>query len=748
MKNRTILILLIAMLISVVVNAQNKDVEAYRFVDQLLKKMSLKEKVGQMTQISIEAFLKTDEKGNVVNPHELDLNKLAVAIKEYKVGSILNVGGTAQTRENWQHLITQIQEMALSQHLKIPVLYGIDAIHGNGYTLGSILFPQEIALAASFNPLLAKEASQVSAYETRASFIPWVFSPVLGIGRQPLWPRVWETFGEDPLVVSEMGAAMIDGFQGNDMANKYNVAACMKHYMGYSMPLSGHDRTPAWIPERELREYFLPPFKAAVDAGALTVMINSAELNGVPVHADKHVVTDILKGELGFKGFAVSDWQDIQYLYLRHHVAVDDKDAVRIAINAGIDMSMVPLDYTFSQDLLTLVKEGKVSMNRINDAVRRILYVKYKLGLFQQPLGNAGDYPLFGGKQHQELNYSIASECITLLKNNAHILPLKRGVKILVTGPCANTMRSLDGGWSRLWQGTNSDETEKDKHTILEAMRQTFGHENITYAPGVTFDKEEDISDAVVKAKEADVIVLCVGESSYTENPGNINDLTISSPQIALAKALSKTGKPIVMVLTEGRPRIVSAIEPFTSAVLDAFYLGNQGGDIIANTLIGKINPSGKMPYTYPRYTNSLMNYYRKYTEDTTFDTAAGYHPQWEFGYGLSYTTFKYSNLQLNSDKLASNKPIKVSVDVSNTGDREGKESVLMYVSDLVASITPEVKRLRGFEKIDLKPGETQTIHFIITKDKLSFINNDLKRVTEPGKFIVHIADLKAEFIY
>lgn len=744
MKKNYFLPVLLSALISFSLKAQQDDAKAHAFADKLLSKMTLEEKVGQMTQISIEAFLKTGKDGNIIVPHELDTAKFGDAIRAYKIGSVLNVGGDAQTRENWQQLITQVQRLALKEGSRIPVLYGIDAIHGNNYTSGSILFPQEIAMAASFNPLLVKEAAEVSAYETRASFTPWVFSPVLDLGRQPVWPRFWETFGEDPLVVSSLGAAMVQGFQGNDMGDKYHVAACLKHYMGYSMPLSGHDRTPAWIPERELREYFLPSFAEAVKQGALTVMVCSGEINGVPVHANKHILTDILKGELQFKGFACSDWQDIEYLYQRHHVAKDNKDAVRIAVNAGIDMSMVPLDFSFTRDLIALVKEGKVPVSRINDAVRRILYVKYKMGIFDRPVGNAGDYPLFGGKEHEQLNYDIASECVTLLKNKGNILPINKNEKILVTGASANTMRSLDGGWSRVWQGTTSDETEKSKNTILEAMQQVFGNGHVMYSEGVSFDSVINIDDAVAKAKDADVIVLCAGESSYAETPGNINDLTISAPQIALAKALAATGKPVVMVLTEGRPRIVSAIEPYTSAVIDAYYSGNQGANVIADVLCGKINPSGKLPFTYPRYTNSLIPYYHKYTESKAFDTEAGYNPQWAFGDGLSYTTFKYSNLHVSSDKLTSNTPVKVTVDVTNTGGREGKETVLMYVSDLVASITPEVERLRGFRKIGLKPGETKTVSFTITKGDLSFISNDLKRVTEPGNFVIHIAGLNA----
>ncbi len=730
--------------------AQNKLTVASinQKVQALVSKMTLEEKVGQMTQISIEILLK-QENGNVIEPHQIDMDKLTTCIKKYKVGSLLNVGGNAQTTENWRVLIEAVQKMALQERLKIPVLYGIDAIRGNNYTLSTVLFPQQIAQAASFNPEVSRKASQISAYETRASFIPWTFSPVLDLGRQPVWPRIWETFGEDPYLGTQMGLATIDGFQGKDLVeDKYHVAACLKHYMGYSDPLSGHDRTPAWIPEREMREYFLPQFAAAVKAGAKTVMVNSSEINGVPVHASHHILTDILKGELGFKGFTISDWQDIQYLYLRHHVAKDDKDAIALAINAGIDMSMVPTDYTFTEDLLQDVKEGKVSMNRINDAVSRILKVKYEVDLFDHPIGNAADYPDVNSAAHNKVNYDAAAECITLLKNTGNLLPISAGKKLLVTGPTANTMRSLDGGWSRNWQGNNSNETEKDKNTILEAIQNVFGKSKVDYSEGVTFDKAINIEETIDKATRADVVVLCLGENSYTETPGNINDLTISAPQIALATALAKTGKPIVLILAEGRPRIISAIEPGTTAVLHTYILGNEGGNVVADVLAGKINPSGRLPYTYPRYTNSLINYYRKYTENKEASEVAGYDPQWEFGTGLSYTSFKYSNLKLSSNKLPENGNITVTVDVTNTGKVAGKESVLMYVGDLVASITPEFKRLRAFEKIELQSNQTKTVTFIINKEKLSFINYDLKRVTEPGEFKLMIADLTQNFQY
>ncbi|MCO4292518.1 glycoside hydrolase family 3 C-terminal domain-containing protein [Solitalea sp. MAHUQ-68] len=717
-------------------------------VNQLVGQMTLEEKVGQMTQISVEALLKTTN-GVVNEPHEIDPAKLAICIQQHKVGSILNIGGDAQTKENWQTLIQTIQAMALKERLKVPVLYGIDAIRGNNYTLNTVLFPQQIAQAASFNPSMIQKASQISAYETRASFIPWTFSPVLDLGRQPVWPRIWETFGEDPYLVGELGKATVEGFQGNNqVTDKYHVAACLKHYMGYSMPLSGHDRTPAWIPEREMREYFLPQFATAVKSGAKTVMVNSGEINGLPVHANKHILTDILKGELKFEGFAVSDWQDIQYLYQRHRIAKDNKEAVMIAINAGIDMSMVPTDYTFCEDLIALVKEGKVPMSRIDDAVKRILKVKYEVNLFDNPSGNNKDYPLVNSAEHNKVNYDAAAECITLLKNANNVLPLSNGKKLLVCGPAANSMRVLNGGWSRNWQGTNSNETEKDKNTILEAIQNRFGAANVEYAEGVTFSEEKNIDEAVSKAANTDVIVLCIGENSYTETPGNIDDLTISAPQIALAKALAKTGKPIVFVLTEGRPRVISSIEGLSSAVLHTYLLGNEGGNVVADVLLGKVNPSGKLPYTYPRHPNSLHNYYHKYSETLEFDQWGGFNPQWEFGFGLSYTSFSYSNLKLSSNQLTDANAITVSVDVRNIGSVVGKETVLLFVSDQVASVTPEVKRLRAFDKIELKPGETKTVSFTIDNDKLSFINHSLQRVTENGDFVLSVGGLKADFKY
>lgn len=720
-----------------------------RFVDALLKKMTLEEKVGQMTQVTLDVVSERNSSGAVAEPHRIDMDRLKEAIETYHVGSILNVGAHAFDREHWHYIISTIQQMATQDtRLKIPILYGIDAIHGVTYTTGSTLFPQEIGLAATWNPELAHQMGAITAYETRASYIPWNFSPVLDLGINPLWPRLYETLGEDPYLAKTMGAAIVKGYQGDNVGDKYHVAACMKHYLGYSDPLSGMDRTPAWIPDRYMREYFLPTFAAAVKAGAKTVMVNSGEINGVPVHSSHYLLTDVLRGELGFKGVVVSDWSDIKYLHDRHHIAATEEDAVRIAVNAGIDMSMVPYDFSFAKELVDLVKKGEVSMSRVDASVRRILKLKYELGLFTRPVGNPEDYPDFGSRAHQEAALHTAEESVTLLQNRNNLLPLRAGTKILVTGPSANTMRSLDGGWSYTWQGERSDEFAKDKHTILEAIQAKMGRDNVIYSPGATFDSATGIDEAVKAAQQADVIVLCLGESSYAETPGNISDLLLPHAQIQLAHAMAATGKPVILVLTEGRPRIISPFADQMSAILDAYYAGNEGGDALAAILSGEVNPSGRLPYTYPRYSNALVHYYRKYTEDKEAQGSSGYDPQFEFGYGLSYTTFQYSDLQLSADTLKGSRELTVSVSVKNTGSRAGKEVVQLYTGELYASITPSVKRLRRFEKIGLQPGETRKVSFRINKDDLSFIGQDNKPVTETGSFKVEVGDQMKMFYY
>jgi len=731
---------------SFIANAQQKKApqsDLDKKVDALIAKMTLEEKVGQMTQVTLDEVSKSS-----YSKHEIDPEKLKDAIQKYHVGSILNVMGAAYTREHWHEIISTIQDEAAKSRLKIPVIYGIDAIHGENYTQGSTLFPQEIAMAATFDRAIAHRAGEIAAYEVRASYIPWNFSPVLDLGKSPLWPRIYETFGEDPYLCKTMGASIIRGYQGNDVGDKYHVAACMKHYLGYSYPLSGKDRTPAWIPDRYMREYFLPSFTEAVKAGAKTVMINSGEINGVPIHASHYMLTDVLRGELHFDGVAVTDWRDIQYLHDRHHIAATQKDAVMIAVNAGVDMSMVPYDYTFYTYLIELAKEGKVPMWRINEAVHRILKLKYETGLFERPVGKPDDYPKFGSEEFSKVSLQAAQEAITLLKNNNNVLPLKKNTKVLVTGPTANTMRSLDGGWSYNWQGETADNFAKDKNTILEAIQQKIGKDNVTYQAGASFDKLEDIDNTVSAAKQADAIVLCLGELSYTENVGNIDDLNLPWAQIHLAEELAKTGKPIILVLAEGRPRIVTDAESLSAATIMMYLSGNEGGNALADILFGDANPSGRLSITYPRYTNALVNYYRKNLENGNPDDKHGYNPLYEFGTGLSYTTFTYSNLHLSKPDLKDGETMTVTIDVKNSGQMEGKESVLLYTSQLYASISPDFKRLRAYDKIELKPGETKTVTFKLTSKDIAFVNDVNKIVAEPGEFKLMIGDQSVNFKY
>jgi len=746
MKRITVTLIGLSFIGAFAANAQSKKSAASSLdqkVDALITKMTLEEKVGQMTQVEIGVVSKTNVPAN-----QIDSAKLADAIMKYHVGSILNVQGAAFTREHWHEIISAIHAQASKTRLKIPVIYGIDAIHGENYTQGSTLFPQEIAMGATFNRELAHRQGEITAYEVRASYIPWNFSPVLDLGKSPLWPRIYETFGEDPYLCKTMGASIIRGYQGNDVGDKYHVAACMKHYLGYSYPLSGKDRTPSWIPDRYMREYFLPSFAEAVKAGAKTIMINSGEINGVPIHGSHYMLTDVLRGELHFDGVTVTDWQDIKYLHDRHHIAATQKDAVMIAVNAGVDMSMVPYDYSFYTYLIELAKEGKVPMWRINEAVHRILKLKYETGLFERPVGNPDDYPKYGSEEFRAVSLQAATEAITLLKNTNNVLPLKKGIKVLVAGPTATTMRSLDGGWSYTWQGDVADKFAKGKHTILEAIQDKAGKDNVTYQEGASFDQLKNVDDAVSAAKQADAVILCLGETSYTENVGNIDDLNLPWAQIHLAQELEKAGKPVILVLAEGRPRIVTDAETGSAATLMMYFDGNEGGDALANILFGDANPSGRLSITYPRFTNSLNNYYRKNLENGNPDDKHGYNPLYEFGTGLSYTTFSYSNLHLSDKILKEGGTLTVTVDVKNTGSMKGKESVLLFTSQMYASISPDFKRLRAYDKISLKPGESKTVTFKLAPKDLAFVNDVSKTVTEPGEFKLMIGDQTANFNY
>lgn len=705
-------------------------------VRRMVAKMTLEEKVGQMTQLTLEAFAQSDKDGHLT----LDPEKLRNGIVNHHIGSILNCGGQARTPENWQKMIAQMQEIAVKEtRLGIPILYGIDSIHGANYVLGATIFPQNIAMAAAGNVALVEKAAEITAMETRAVGIPWNFNPVLDLARQPMWPRVFETFGEDAYMASVMGAAYVRAQQGDDLTRSDKVATCMKHYLGYSLPRSGRDRTPAYIPERELRQHFVKPFAAAVRAGTVTCMVNSSEINGIPVHSSEFHLTELLRGELGFSGFVVSDWADIENLYTREKVAKDRREAVKMAVMAGIDMSMVPYDYSFYDTLIELVRDGEVPMSRIDEAVSGILRVKFKLGLFERPYPNPNLLGYVGQESSRRVNLQAAQEAMTLLKNEPKTLPLPKDRKVLVTGPTANLLSVLNGGWTITWQGDNEALYPQEKYTILEAIRAKIGEDNVTYVNAVTFDEEKNIAGAVSAAGTVDVIVACIGEPAYCETPGNIDDLTISEPQWKLVKELAATGKPIVLVLVQGRPRVIRAIVDDAGAILMAYLPGMEGGQAVADVLFGDVNPSGKLPFTYPRFASGFTTYDHKPSENTAENK---FHPQWPFGHGLSYSSLSYRGLQADKSEMTPGQTVRVTVEVTNTGDVAAKEIVQLYLSDLVASVTPAVRQLKGFQKVDLRPGQTQTVRFELGWDDLAFIGRDNKPVVEPGQFRISVGEL------
>ena len=725
-------------------------------VEQTLKKLTLEEKIGQMMELVTDLFGANDKNGVFY----IDEHKTDSILSRYKIGSILNAPNTcAPTAKQWEKYIAQIQKISMKR-IGIPCVFGLDQNHGSTYTQGGTLFPQNINVAASFNREIARRSAEATAYETRAVSVPWTYSPTVDLGRDARWPRIWENFGEDCYLSSEMGKAMVYGFQGEDPNNidQYHIATSMKHFMGYGVPWTGKDRTPAYISPADLREKHFAPFLAGLQAGALTVMVNSASVNGMPMHANKDILTGWLKEETGWDGVLITDWADINNLYTREMVAKDKKDALRIAINAGIDMIMEPYSCDACGYLIELVKEGKIPMSRIDDACRRVLRMKYRLDLFKNPTQKLKNYPKFGGEEFAKLALDGATESMVLLKNEGNILPLQRGKKILLTGPNANQMRCLDGGWSYTWQGHRADEFAGKYNTIYEAFCNEYGRENVILNQGVTYNEkgkyweenEPQILGAVAAAKDADVIVACIGENSYTETPGNLTDLWLSENQRNLVKELAKTGKPVILVLNEGRPRLIADIEPLAQGIIDILIPGNMGGDALANLVSGKSNFSGKMPYTYPKEINSLANYdFKKSEEVGTMEGAYDYNAkitqQWGFGYGLSYTTYKYSNLKVSQSDFRHGDIIKVSVDVKNTGKVAGKESVLLFSSDLISSMVPDGRRLRAFDKIELQPGETKTVTFNLNADDLAFVGYDGKWVLEEGDFKLMIADQSAD---
>ena len=773
-------------------------------VEKTLSKMTLDEKIGQMLELNLDLIghmtapkakidrtklatqmrgfgqseeavkellkLSDEEIANKLGNYNLDIYEgnaapvwklnetmLDTLISKYKVGSLLNAPGTrAATLAQWKEWIGIIQKKSM-KHIGIPDIYGLDHNHGVTYTQGGTLFPQPINIAASFNTELARTGAEVTAYESRAGNCPWVYNPVIDLGRDPRWSRIWESFGEDPIVNARMVEAEVLGYQGSDPNHlgKYNVATCVKHYFAYGAPFTGKDRTPVYLSPSVLREKYFEPFKCAIQAGALSIMVNSGSVNGVPVHASYEYLTKWLKEDLQWDGMIVTDWADINNLFTRERVAKDKKDAIRIAINAGIDMSMDPYSVDFCILLKELVNEGKVSMERIDDAARRIIRLKYRLGLFDQPNTGGKGYEKFGSQEFAEKSLRAAEEGEVLLKNEGNILPLGKGKKILLTGPNANQMRCLNGGWSYTWQGSKAEDLAEQYNTIYEALCNKYGKENIILEQGVTYNEngayydenKPEIGKAVAAAAQADVIIACIGENSYCETPGNLTDLWLSENQRDLVKELSKTGKPIILVLNEGRPRLIADIEPLAKAVVDILLPGNYGGDALANLLAGDANFSAKMPYTYPREINSLANYDYKVSEEVgTMSGAYNYDAkvslQWPFGYGMSYTTFEYNNLRVDKTRFDANDVITVTVDVKNTGNRAGKESVLLYTSDLVASMVPDNKRLRAFDKVELQPGETRTVTFSLPAKSMAFVGSDGRWTLEEGEFVVKIGRL------
>ncbi len=722
-------------------------------VQETLSKMTLEEKIGQMTQIQLDILGENGPDGKF----RLVKEKVDTVIGIYKVGSILNAPYSyCLDAESWNVIIPQIQEASM-KYIGIPCIYGLDQNHGTTYTNGGTLFPQNLNVAASFDTELCRRAAEITAYETRASDCPWTFSPTLDLARDPRWPRFWENYGEDPLVNAMMGAAAVRGFQGDDPnhIDRNHIAVSVKHFMGYGVPFSGKDRTPAYISASDLREKHFAPYLEAIKNGALTIMVNSSSINGTPVHADPILLTKWLKEDLQWDGLIVTDWADINNLYTREKVAKDKKDAIRIAINAGIDMAMEPYKVDYCDILKELVEEGKVSMSRIDDAASRALRLKYRLGLFDHPNTLLKNYPKFASKEFQKTALDAAAETMVMLKNDDNILPLSQNTRIMVTGPTATSMRSLNGGWSYTWQGHLTDDYAKDYNTILEALTNKFGESKVTYVPTVTFNQkgsyqDENVSDmenAVKAAANSDVIVACIGENSYCETPGNLTDLYLSANQRNMVKALAKTGKPIVLVINEGRPRILADIEPLAKGIIDIIIPGNFGGDALAELMAGERNFSAKLPFTYPREINSLVTYDYKVSEEVgkmegVYDYDARVNVQWPFGYGKSYTTFEYSDLKVDKTEFTPSDMLTVSVNVTNTGSRDGKEAVLLFSSDLVASVVPDNKRLRGFSKLALMPGETRTVKFTLPASDLAFVNAHGQWTLEEGDFTLQAGNL------
>jgi beta-glucosidase len=720
-----------------------------RKTDSILSIMTLEEKAGQMLNIGLPALLK----GDFYSPRDtliFDEEKVERLLVRYGAGSVQNLGFYPLSTEEWKYYISYIQKTAEEKtRLKIPILYGIDAVHGANYTAGSILFPHQINLAATFDTSFARKTGEIAAYEVRASRTPWNYAPMLDVARNPLWGRVFETFGEDSYVVQEMGSAVLLGMQGASPIAFDKVVACGKHFLAYGAPANGKDRSPVTISEQMLRQIHLPPFQKAIEKGLLSVMLSAGSVNGIPTHADHWLITDLLKGELGFKGVVVGDWGEIDNLYAVHKIAADEREAVKISVLAGIDICMEPYDESFAVHLVDLVRSGEIPESRVDDAVRRILYLKYKTGIFDDPLFSSFSYPAFASDASQETSLQIARESITLLKNKDQTLPLSSEKKIFVTGVAGNSLTYLNGGWSRTWGGEDTSFNDKGKLTILEAVRKEAGESRVKFSQGTGYLDEINIEEAVRQARQCDIIIACVGEKPATEKPSDIEDLELPDVQLKLVRQLAETGKPIVLVLVQGRPRIIREIEPLADAILMAYLPGNEGGKAVADVIFGKVNPSGRLPYTWPRYSGSVWTYDHPLSDERDANFGLnGFNPQFEFGDGLSYSRFEYGNISLSTDTVGCSDTLEIEIPLSNAGDREGKETSLLFLSDEIASVSPPVKQLKRFVKTLLIPGQTETLGFILTSNDLKFVGRNNQWKAEEGYFTISIGGKTARFYY
>ncbi|MFA6401251.1 MAG: glycoside hydrolase family 3 N-terminal domain-containing protein [Salinivirgaceae bacterium] len=749
-----ILFIVLALLLSTSsVNAQREgskqvsDPVIYSKVDSLIQIMTLEEKAGQMLNLGLASIL-TGPFYSYRDTLVFDSAKVQELLVKYGAGSVQNLGNFPLTPKQWRQVIGFIQKTSKERtRLGIPVLYGIDAVHGATYTAGSVMFPQQINLAATFNQENAKKVGEITAYEMKASGIPWNYAPVLDVARHPLWGRIFESFGEDTYLTTQMGLGALEGMQGTNPATDTKVLACAKHFIGYGASYNGKDRSPVNLSENYIRQVLLPPFKQAVENGLLAVMVSSGVLNGTPSHIDHFLLTDLLKKELGFKGVIITDWSDIDNLHSVHKVAADEREAVKLSVLAGVDICMEPYDASFVVNLVDLVKSGEVPVSRVDDAVRRILYFKYKSGVFDNLLFDHDDYTEFASKKSDSINHQIACESLTLLKNQGNVLPLKKGAKVLVTGVASNSINYLNGGWSRTWSGQDTSYNDKNKLTILGAIQQKVGKNNVLFAPGTGYTDGDYVADAVQQAKNVDAIIICVGEKPSTEKPSDIDELDLPEIQQKLVTKLAETGKPIILVMVQGRPRIIRKIEPSSQGIIMAFLPGNEGGRAISDVLYGDFNPSGKLPYTYPRYSGSLWTYDHLLCDERDVNFGLdGFTPQYEVGFGLSYTTFEYSNLTISKDSISKSDTLRISIDVKNTGELSGKEAVLLFVSDEVASISPPVKQLKQFKKIAVEPGKTEKVEFKLTSNELQFVNRNNQWVTEPGFFTISIGNQKTRF--